>query len=222
MESGVSSSNGKKHVQQRKQRKRWVVPLIFASASIAIFLFSSSFFSSLYFLSPFAHSGDDNHGNHPVFVESKLRFINSNSSVATKNPIPRFAYLVSGSRGDGEALKRTLMAVYHPHNTYVLHLDLESSPSERLSLVAFVRDSPVFSQFGNVRVIVKANLVTYRGPTMVANTLHAAALLLKEGGDWDWFINLSASDYPLLTQDGNGVIKNASFLVVPIIVFNRH
>lgn len=37
---------------------------------------------------------------------------------------------------------------------------------------------------------------------MVANTLHAAAVLLREGGDWDWFINLSASDYPLVTQDG--------------------
>lgn len=36
---------------------------------------------------------------------------------------------------------------------------------------------------------------------MVSNTLHAAAVLLKEGGEWDWFINLSASDYPLVTQD---------------------
>ncbi|MFS7963781.1 putative glycosyl transferase, family 14 [Helianthus anomalus] len=36
---------------------------------------------------------------------------------------------------------------------------------------------------------------------MVANTLHAAATLLRDGGDWDWFINLSASDYPLVTQD---------------------
>jgi len=36
---------------------------------------------------------------------------------------------------------------------------------------------------------------------MVSNTLHAAAILLKEGGEWDWFINLSASDYPLVTQD---------------------
>ncbi|KAM0046487.1 putative glycosyl transferase, family 14, Phosphofructokinase superfamily [Helianthus debilis subsp. tardiflorus] len=50
-------------------------------------------------------------------------------------------------------------------------------------------------------MITKANLVTYRGPTMVANTLHAAAMLLRDGGDWDWFINLSASDYPLVTQD---------------------
>ncbi|CAM8999555.1 unnamed protein product [Rhodiola kirilowii] len=44
-------------------------------------------------------------------------------------------------------------------------------------------------------------MVTYRGPTMVANTLHACAILLKQNKEWDWFINLSASDYPLVTQD---------------------
>lgn len=65
----------------------------------------------------------------------------------------------------------------------------------------FVKKDPVFVQFGNVRAVSRANLVTYRGPTMVTNTLHAAAILLKEGGEWDWFINLSASDYPLVTQD---------------------
>ncbi|RIA04080.1 hypothetical protein BRARA_K01722, partial [Brassica rapa] len=32
-------------------------------------------------------------------------------------------------------------------------------------------------------------------------TLHAAAILLREGAEWDWFINLSSSDYPLMTQD---------------------
>jgi hypothetical protein len=37
---------------------------------------------------------------------------------------------------------------------------------------------------------------------MVASTLHAAAILLKKSKDWDWFINLSSSDYPLVTQDG--------------------
>ncbi|KAM6553332.1 hypothetical protein CsatB_014094 [Cannabis sativa] len=98
-------------------------------------------------------------------------------------------------------LKRTLEALYHPRNSYVVHLDLESPPQERLDLQNYVNDHPTFKKFGNVRMITKANLVTYRGPTMVANTLHAAAILLKEGGDWDWFINLSASDYPLVTQD---------------------
>lgn len=101
------------------------------------------------------------------------------------------------------SLKRTLRALYHPLNQYVVHLDLEAKAEERIELVEFVKNEAVFEQVGNVRVVVKSNLVTYRGPTMVSNTLHAAAILLKEGGDWDWFINLSASDYPLVTQDGN-------------------
>ena len=131
------------------------------------------------------------------FVESKLRV-----SPTSKDPIPILAYLISGSIGDGDSLKRTLTALYHPRNQYVVHLDLEAPAEERLELANFVRNEPLFAKLGNVRMIVKANLVTYRGPTMVTNTLHAAAILLKEGGDWDWFINLSASDYPLVTQDG--------------------
>ena len=61
-------------------------------------------------------------------------------------------------------------------------------------------------------MIEKANLVTYRGPTMVANTLHAAAILLREGAEWDWFINLSSSDYPLMAQDGERWLKFETFV----------
>nr|KAJ0187175.1 hypothetical protein LSAT_V11C900494700 [Lactuca sativa] len=38
-------------------------------------------------------------------------------------------------------------------------------------------------------------------PTMVANTLHAATILFREDGNWDWLINLNASDYPFVTQN---------------------
>lgn len=133
-----------------------------------------------------------------IFVESKLKPIPIS---AVPTPTPRLAYLISGSAGDGAMLRRTLEALYHPNNHYVVHLDAESSAEERLDLYNYVDGHSVFRRFENVRMIAKANLVTYRGPTMVANTLHAAAILLKEGGDWDWFINLSASDYPLVTQD---------------------
>ncbi|KAM3286607.1 beta-glucuronosyltransferase GlcAT14B [Capsicum chacoense] len=132
-----------------------------------------------------------------AFVESKLKPL----QISTVPPPPRFAYLISGSAGDGKMLRRTLQALYHPNNQYVVHLDAESSPEERLDLHNYVVNHPIFGEFKNVRMITKANLVTYRGPTMVANTLHAAAILLREAGEWDWFINLSASDYPLVTQD---------------------
>ena len=71
-----------------------------------------------------------------------------------------------------------------------------------MELASRVDKDPIFAKVGNVHMITKANMVTYRGPTMVANTLHACAILLKKSRDWDWFINLSASDYPLVTQDG--------------------
>jgi hypothetical protein len=116
--------------------------------------------------------------------------------------VPRLAYLVSGSKGDLDRLWRALHAVYHPRNQYVVHLDREAPVDERLELARRVANSTVFRRAGNVHVIRRANMVTYRGPTMVANTLHACAVLLRRGGAWDWFINLSASDYPLMTQDG--------------------
>ncbi|KNA10291.1 hypothetical protein SOVF_145650 [Spinacia oleracea] len=181
-------------------RRKWIFPLAIGSIVSLFLLFLTTLTTSptspLSSLSFYRYSSSLSSSS--IFVESKLRPIAVSSAFP---PPPRFAYLVSGSAGDGNSLKRTLLALYHPHNQYIVHLDLESSPEERLELENFVKDHPIFKVFKNVRMITKANLITYRGPTMVANTLHAAAILLKEAGHWDWFINLSASDYPLVTQD---------------------
>nr|GMC80858.1 beta-glucuronosyltransferase GlcAT14C [Ipomoea batatas] len=115
--------------------------------------------------------------------------------------LPRLAYLISGSRADGARLKRLLQALYHPRNYYVLNLDLEAPDGERVELGKWVRLDPVMREFGNVMVIGKADLITHRGPTALASMLHAAAILLKKAKRWDWLINLSASDYPLMPQD---------------------
>lgn len=119
----------------------------------------------------------------------------------TKQYPVTFAYLISASKGDVAKLKRTLLALYHPGNYYLIHLDFGALKSEHLALADFVAKEPVFGQVGNVWIVGKQNLVTYRGPTMLATTLHAMSILLKTCS-WDWFINLSASDYPLVTQDG--------------------
>lgn len=129
---------------------------------------------------------------------SKSAAAASNSISHTPNnlpEVPRFAYFITGSRGDGARLDRLTRAVYHPRNYYLLHLDLEASDAERLDLAKNVK------VLKNVMVVGKANLVTSKGPTMIACMLHAIALLLKQGKDWHWFINLSASDYPLMPQD---------------------
>ncbi|KAH0871277.1 hypothetical protein HID58_078299, partial [Brassica napus] len=130
--------------------------------------------------------------NPLVMLKEKEKFeetLNSNGSSSNSSEVPRLAYLISGAKGDSHMMMRTLQAVYHPRNQYVLHLDLEAPPKERLELAMSVKSDPTFREVANVR------------PTMIACTLQVVAVLLKESLDWDWFINLSASDYPLVTQD---------------------
>ncbi|KAI4333661.1 hypothetical protein L6164_018441 [Bauhinia variegata] len=183
--------------------KKWLFPLITCSALCILLLVTSlnmnlvssiHNINSLFFFLPSRLSTNQ---ATPVFVESKTYAKASPSAPS----VPRFAYLISGSKGDLEKLWRTLFALYHPLNQYVVHLDLEAELEERLELASRVRNQTLFAKVGNVFMITKANMVTYRGPTMIANTLHACAILLKRSKDWDWFINLSASDYPLVTQD---------------------
>ncbi|XP_013644855.2 beta-glucuronosyltransferase GlcAT14A [Brassica napus] len=190
--------------------KRWVLfPLVITSLAF-VFLLATSFnmglisslrkFNNIFSIIPSRHSHVKNQTKLD-FAESKLARQRQTRPHEEDNNLPRFAYLVSGSKGDVEKLWRTLRAVYHPRNHYVVHLDLESPVDERLELASRINKDPMYSKTGNVYMITKANLVTYRGPTMVANTLHACAVLLKRSANWDWFINLSASDYPLVTQD---------------------
>ncbi|KAI8011249.1 Beta-glucuronosyltransferase GlcAT14B [Camellia lanceoleosa] len=184
--------------------KRWVFPLVMSSL-VCIVIFATTFnmgivsslrtINSLISILPSRISL--NHTSQ-LFAEGKVM---QTPPPLSEPSLPRFAYLISGSKGDLEKLWRTLHTLYHPLNQYVVHLDLESPAEERLELASRVERHPIFAKVGNVHMITKANMVTYRGPTMVANTLHACAILLKRSKDWDWFINLSASDYPLVTQD---------------------
>nr|GEV68118.1 beta-glucuronosyltransferase GlcAT14A-like [Tanacetum cinerariifolium] len=180
--------------------KRWAFPIAIASI-MSIFIFATCFnlgtVSTVYKINSLFNSRVD-----PSKTIGNLEEGESQVPPPPPRPaVPRFAYLVSGSKGDLNKLWRTLRALYHPWNYYILHLDLESPLEERMELASRVENDPVFASVGNVHVIEKANMVTYTGPTMVANTLHACAILLKKYTDWDWFINLSASDYPLVTQD---------------------
>ncbi|XP_078428931.1 beta-glucuronosyltransferase GlcAT14C-like [Wolffia australiana] len=104
--------------------------------------------------------------------------------------LPRFAYFVGGGRGEGARLRRLLQAVYHRRNFYVVYAD--GSKEERADLSKFAQ--------GNVRLMDDGK-INEKGPTFLALTLHAVAILLREFDNWDWFINLSSSDYPLMPQD---------------------
>ncbi|KAL6330275.1 hypothetical protein AAG906_040199 [Vitis piasezkii] len=184
---------------------KWILPF-FASMLVSVTLILVALFWPLsspnggdqlpFDIISFSRSEDSS----GYFVESDIRRsleVKGDSNMEA----PRLAYLISGTKGDSQRMMRTLQAVYHPRNQYILHLDLEAPPRERLDLTMSVKAEPTFREVENVRVMAQSNLVTYKGPTMIACTLQAIAILLKESLEWDWFLNLSASDYPLVTQD---------------------
>ncbi|KAL5761105.1 hypothetical protein ACOSP7_019605 [Xanthoceras sorbifolium] len=114
---------------------------------------------------------------------------------------PAFAYYISGGRGDKDRIFRLLLAVYHPRNRYLLHLGAEASEEERLRLASAIRSVPAIRTFENVDVVGKPDRITYMGSSNLAAVLRAVAILLKVDKGWNWFIALSAVDYPLVTQD---------------------
>ncbi|CAN6891459.1 unnamed protein product, partial [Brassica oleracea] len=71
----------------------------------------------------------------------------------------------------------------------------------RSSLLSRLRTVPEVSAFGNVDVLGKIDRLSDSGASKTAATLHAVSILLKLGRSWKWFIELSALDYPLITQD---------------------
>lgn len=217
--------NGRKfgnyHYGRVLSDRRWIIPFL-ASLLVWITLFMAAVFgmySSSFGRDPlqfdiisFARSSDSS----GYFVESDLK-ISTDDDRFLKKEAPRFAYLISGTKGDSQRMMRTLQAVYHPRNQYILHMDLEAPPRERLDLTMSIKNDLTFREVGNVRVMAQSNLVTYKGPTMIATTLQAIAILLRECANWDWFINLSPSDYPLVTQDDmlhvfSNISRNLNFI----------
>ncbi|KAG6425747.1 hypothetical protein SASPL_109951 [Salvia splendens] len=117
------------------------------------------------------------------------------------NAPPVLAYWILGTRGDNKRVMRLLKAIYHPRNHYLLQLDSSASHYERLELSSLTQSEVVFEQFGNVDVVGKSYAVNPMAASGLAAVLHAAALLLRLRDDWDWFVPLSTSDYPILPQD---------------------
>ncbi|CAK9154783.1 unnamed protein product [Ilex paraguariensis] len=157
-------------------------------------LFSATFISFLFFLSSISGFS----ASYYSFTSHKP--YTSTVRHGTGYP-PAFAYYISGGHGDSDRMFRLLLSIYHPRNRYLLHIGADGSDDERAKLAGLIKSVPAIRTFGNVDVVGRPDPVTYMGSTNIAAVLRAAAILLKVDSGWDWFITLSALDYPLITQD---------------------
>ncbi|XP_006340918.1 beta-glucuronosyltransferase GlcAT14A-like [Solanum tuberosum] len=173
--------------------------IILATTIFSLLLILTFSFSSP---PPHPHPNQPHPSLFPNHQPHRLLFHhNPNDQNTFLPPPPAIAYLISGSTKDTSRIIRLLFAVYHPRNQYLLHLDRKASQYERDDLALYVQSVPLFKAAQNVNFIGKADFVYPMGSSALSATLHGASILLRVSAHWDWFINLSADDYPLVTQD---------------------
>eukprot|EP00903_Cladosiphon_okamuranus_P019304 g17744.t1 len=90
--------------------------------------------------------------------------------------------------------KRLLKAIYDPNNFYLVHLDRKDTRAVRTDLEKFIED------WNNVRMLVPALDVSWGGYTITLTAIFGICSMVQWSDEWDFFINLSASDFPLLPQ----------------------
>lgn len=120
----------------------------------------------------------------------------------------RLAFSIQASASSADRVARLLGALWDPCNFYAVHFDANMAPASRTAISTYLTE-----RYTENLVVVPSRAVTYAGVTMLLATLDCITALLELSrrnrhgekdvdtvdGGWDFFINLSANDYPLLS-----------------------
>ena len=102
------------------------------------------------------------------------------------------AYLILVHRYPDQ-FKRLFKAIYHASNHYLIHVDKRSGPELQQEIADFLADYP------NAAMLPSKNAL-WGGYSLVDAELRGIAALLEQNKEWEFFINLSAQDFPLRSQ----------------------
>jgi hypothetical protein len=102
------------------------------------------------------------------------------------------AYLILVHRYPGQ-FKRLFRAIYHPAHYYLVHVDKRSGVGLQTEIQDFLSGFPNTS-------LLKSKNTLWGGYSLVNAELRGIKKLLKMGLKWEFFINLSAQDFPLKSQ----------------------
>lgn len=117
----------------------------------------------------------------------------SGGADAPETPV---AIFVQAAESNVALLPRLLERLHHPGNVYAIHVDAKVPAAVWEPLATAIRANP---SYANVHLLPRVS-VTYLGISLVLNTLSAARYFLFESPvRWTYMINLSASDYPLVS-----------------------
>ncbi|KAL2076553.1 hypothetical protein ACEWY4_027850 [Coilia grayii] len=112
-------------------------------------------------------------------------------SVESAPAVPvRIAFMLVVHGRASRQIQRLFKAIYHASHFYYIHIDQRSNYLHREMLA-------LASQYPNVRVTPWRMSTIWGGASLLSMYLRAMAdLLAMRDWPWDFFINLSAADYP--------------------------
>lgn len=124
--------------------------------------------------------------------ESMYRDKTTQASLATEANI---AFFLQISKANILLAPRLLSRIWHPENVYCIHFDSKIPVEETALFTEAIKRNHLLA---NIFVLPSAP-VTYAGISMLLNTLESMHALLTQSKQWDYYINLSGSDYPLIS-----------------------
>ncbi|CAM9160175.1 unnamed protein product [Scytosiphon promiscuus] len=129
-------------------------------------------------------------------------------------------YIMVAGLQELPGLDALLRNVYHVDHFFLVHLDVKAAAHVKEGVnrrILTVLDERGNGQV-NIRLVDPATPITWGGFTMTLNAVHGITQALHWNTKWDYFINLSASDLPLLGTDevagilGEHKASNTSFI----------
>ncbi|XP_076122848.1 xylosyltransferase 1 [Alosa pseudoharengus] len=117
-------------------------------------------------------------------------------SVESAPAVPvRIAFMLVVHGRATRQVQRLFKAIYHTSHFYYIHVDMRSNYLHREMLA-------LAAQYPNVRVTTWRMSTIWGGASLLSMYLQAMGdLLAMKDWAWDFFINLSAADYPIRTND---------------------
>lgn len=106
------------------------------------------------------------------------------------------AFFVQVAPANIVLVPRLVSRIWHPRNVYCLHIDTKVPLDVAERLMSAIKANP---QLSNVYFMPRSP-VTYAGVSMLLNTLDSMHSLLLTDRSWDYYINLSGADYPLISS----------------------
>ncbi|XP_031588473.1 xylosyltransferase 2 isoform X1 [Oreochromis aureus] len=128
--------------------------------------------------------------SHPLQAVGELE----DSLSEVENPV-RVAFVLMVHGRAVRQLKRLIKAIYHRDHYYYIHVDKRSGYMHREVL-------QIAQQYPNVRATPWRMVTIWGGASLLKAYLHSMQDLLSMlDWKWDFFINLSATDFPTRTND---------------------